>query len=62
MQTQTRQNSSDTTIELIELRPEEMQLIKSIRTNWRYGEIVIIVRDGIPQRLKRVTEYIDLKT
>jgi len=47
---------------LIELRPEEMQLIKSIRTNWRYGEIVIIVRDGIPQRLKRVTEYIDLKT
>ena len=51
--------SSDTTI-IIELRPEEIQLINSIRNNWRFGEITILVRDGIPYRLKRIQEFIDL--
>ena len=45
---------------IIELHPQEMQLIKAIRNNWRFGEITIIVRNGIPYRLKRVEEFIDL--
>ena len=52
--------SSDTTIEIIELLPQEVDLIQSIRKNWRFGEVVIMVRDGVPYRLKRVTEFIDL--
>ena len=47
-------------IEVITLHPQELQLIKSLRNNWRFGEVVIIMRDGIPTRLKRVTEFIDL--
>jgi len=55
-------SENDTSIiEIVELRPEELQLINSIRNNWRFGEITIIVRDGIPFRLKKVTEFIDLK-
>lgn len=49
----------DTTV-VIELHPQEIQLLKAIRNNWRFGEITIIVRDGIPYRLKRVEEFIDL--
>lgn len=51
--------SNDTTI-IIELHPNEIQLIKSLRKNWRYGEVTIIVRDGVPVRLKRIEEFIDL--
>lgn len=49
----------DTAI-IIELHPKEIQLIKSLRNNWRFGEVTIIVRDGIPCRLKRVEEFLDL--
>lgn len=53
--------SNDTSvIEIIDLHPQEMELLKAIRKNWRYGEIVIMVRDGLPYRLRRVTEFIDL--
>jgi hypothetical protein len=52
---------NDTThIEIVELHPQELQLLKSIRNNWRFGEVVILTRDGLPFRLKRVTEFIDL--
>ena len=54
-------NKADTDI-IIELHPFEMQLIKSLRNNWRFGEVTILVRDGIPYRLKRVQEFIDLDT
>ena len=47
---------------IIELHPAEIQLLKAIRHNWRFGEITIIVRDGIPCRLKRVEEFIDLNS
>lgn len=50
---------NDTTV-IIQLHPNEMQLIRSLRNNWRFGEVTIIVRDGIPQRLKRVEEFLDL--
>ena len=64
---QTKQHSFDTLqdtshIEIISLHPQELQLIKSLRNNWRFGEVVIIMRDGIPMRLKRVTEFIDLNS
>lgn len=47
--------------EIIELTPFEMELIYSIRNRWRFGEIVILVKDGQPYRLKRVQEFIDLE-
>ena len=53
--------ASDTTIiEIMNLHPQEMELLKSIRNKWRFGEIVIQVRNGLPFRLKRVEEFIDL--
>jgi hypothetical protein len=54
-------NSYDTDI-IIELHPYEMQLIRQLRNNFRFGEIVILVREGLPYRLKRVTEFSDLDT
>ena len=50
----------DTTIEIITLHPNEMALIRSIRTQWKFGEVTILVRDGLPYRMRRVTEFIDL--
>lgn len=47
---------------IIELHPKEIQLIKAIRNNWRFGEVTILVRDGLPYRLKRVQEFLDLDT
>lgn len=52
--------SKDTVFEILELNPHEMELIKSIRTRWRFGEITVQVRDGVPFRLVRVQEFIDL--
>lgn len=53
--------TNDSTIEIIELRPEEVQLLKNLRHNFRFGEVTILMRDGIPVRLKRITEFADLK-
>ena len=56
-----RVSSGDTTyIEILTLHPFEMQLIKAIRHKWRFGDIVIMARDGLPYRLRRVEEFIDL--
>lgn len=44
-------------IELGELRSEEIELIHYIREKYRYGEIIIQVRDGIPYRIRKVTEF-----
>ena len=56
---QTRTNDT-TLIEIMTLHQNEMQLIKAIRNNWRFGEVVIKVRDGLPYRLVRVQEFISL--
>ena len=40
-----------------ELHPKEAALILAIRRRYQYGEIVIITRDGLPFRLKRITEF-----
>ena len=58
----TIQTDSSRFIDIISLHPNEMQLIRSIRYNWRFGEVTVLVRDGIPYRMKRVTEFIDLST
>lgn len=54
--------SNDTTvIEVVDLHPNEMWLLKALRRNWRHGEVTILMRDGVPYRLRRVTEFIDLQ-
>ena len=53
--------SDDTAIiEIVELHPNEIQLLKAIRHKWRFGEITILVRDGLPFRMVRVQEFVDL--
>lgn len=52
---------SDTTIiEIVELTQKEVELIKAIRHRWRFGELTLMVRDGQPYRMRRVTEFNDL--
>ena len=63
METQIRNNRNDTTlIEILELHPYEMELIRSIRHRWRFGEMTIFVRDGLPQRIMRVQEFINMQS
>lgn len=51
---------SDTTVvEIIDLHPNEIALIKTIR-RYRYGEVIIIMRDGFPARIERIHESIGL--
>mgnify|MGYP001584754411 CR=1 FL=1 len=53
-------SANDTTItEIIELHPYEIELLRGIRNRWRYGEVTILVRNGLPYRLVRVQEFID---
>ena len=52
--------SNDTTIEILELHPYEVQLLRNLRKNFRFGEITIIMKDGLPFRLKRIMEFADL--
>lgn len=44
----------------IEVNEREEALLISLRSKWRYGEVVILMRDGVPQRIKVVTEFDDL--
>lgn len=44
---------------MIELHEKELALLIACR-KYRYGEIHVILRDGIPQRLKRVEMFDDL--
>jgi Holliday junction resolvase-like predicted endonuclease len=43
------------------LRPEEVVLILALRNKFRYGEVNVLMRDGIPQRLLKVEIFVDLK-
>ena len=53
---------NDTLIEILELHPYEMELLRNLRTRFKFGEVVIIMKDGLPLRLKRVTEFAELDT
>ena len=52
---------NDSYIELIDLHTYEMELIKRLR-KYKYGEITIIMKDGLPMRFKRITEIEDLQS
>ena len=52
--------SNDSVIEILELHPSEVELLKNLRTRFKFGEVTIVMRDGVPQRLKRVTEFAEL--
>lgn len=49
-------------VEITTLHPSEMQLLKMLRTRFRYGDVTIIMQDGVPLRVKRITEVEDLRT
>ena len=54
-------NTGDTTvIEIVELHPQEIELLKAIRHKWKFGEMTILARNGLPFRIVRVQEFIDL--
>lgn len=45
---------------LIVLTSNEKALIIAIRDHFKYGEVIITVRDGVPQFIKRAFESKDL--
>jgi len=47
--------------EIIELHPNEVNLIKRMRQQYRFGEILVVVQDGIPQRIRRAVISDNLK-
>ena len=52
--------TNDSLIEIFELHPSEMKLLNQLRTRFKYGEVTIIIRDGLPFRLRRVMDFVDL--
>lgn len=44
----------------MELNKKEQNLILLIRNRFRFGEIVVITRDGLPYKMKQTVEYFDL--
>lgn len=57
-QSQVRINqSNDTVIEIVELHPNEVWMLRDMRIRFKFGEITIIMRDGLPVRWKRITEF-----
>ena len=51
---------NDTVIEILELHPQELELIHNLRKRFRFGEVTIIMRDGLPYRLRKITEFAEL--
>jgi Holliday junction resolvase-like predicted endonuclease len=49
--------NNDTVIEILELHRNELQMLRDMRTRFKFGEITIIMRDGLPVRWKRITEF-----
>lgn len=50
-------SSNDTTIEIIELHKNELSMIRDMRTRFKFGELIIIMRDGLPVRWKQITIF-----
>ena len=53
-------NTYQPEIPQILLNKNEKNLILKLRTEYRYGEVIIIMHDGIPQRLKKIETFDDL--
>jgi hypothetical protein len=49
--------SNDTLIEILELHPNELSMLRDMRTRFKFGEVTIIMRDWLPVRWKRITEF-----
>lgn len=45
----------------MELHSSEVELIKLIRERCRYGEITIIARDGLPERVMKIISFESVK-
>ena len=54
------QTGNDTLIEILELDRAEMDLIAKIRKRFRHGEITIVIRNGLPVQIRRITEIENL--
>lgn len=48
---------SEPKMETMEVHPKEKDLLKKIREEYRYGEVTIYTRDGLPYRLKERVVY-----
>ena len=46
---------------VIELHEKEIALILALRHKFKYGDVTIIMRDGIPQRIQQAIIFDDLK-
>ncbi len=57
MMAQDQNSKKDTSQEIGELHPKERELILYIRNRFRYGDIIIKTRDGLPYLILKVTEY-----
>lgn len=44
-----------------ELHALEIELIRRIREQYRFGEISLITHEGLPQKIKQVTVFESLK-
>lgn len=44
---------------VVELHQNELALILAIRRRFKHGEVVVMVRNGIPQYIKRAWESLD---
>lgn len=44
-----------------ELHQLEVDLIRRIREKYRFGELTIILHEGLPRKVKQVTVYEDLR-
>jgi len=47
---------------IIELHPKEIALILSLRSKFQYGDVVVVMHQGLPARLKQVVVFDDLNT
>lgn len=56
-----KKNSDSEVIEIMELHPYEMQVIRLIRNSGGFGEITIVLKDGLPFKVKRVMEMTDIQ-
>lgn len=52
----------ETSNDIYPLKPQEIELIKLMRTKYRFGTIEVMVRDGIPQDILKTVERTRLST
>ena len=47
--------------QLINLHPKELALILALREKFPYGDVVIVMREAVPQRIKQAWIFDDLE-